>query len=62
MDDDENPHDIIKYIGKPKQWRERASIILIKLWEDRRYNKWLISALFALDVFVAALLLQQIFA
>jgi len=61
MDKDENPHDIIKYIGKPKQWRERASIILIKLWQNDRRQEWMMRGLFMLNVFVAGLLLKQIF-
>lgn len=35
----DNPHEIIELIGKPKQWREKASIILIKLWENDERNK-----------------------
>gem|GEM_PF-5589433 len=61
MTEEKNPHDIIELIGKPKPWRQRASIILIQLWEDRRYTKWLLASLFTLDVFIIGLLLKIVF-
>lgn len=59
--DDKNPHGIIKLIGKPKQWREKASIILIQLWEDNNRIKVMQKSIVALLVFVIGLLLKLIF-
>ena len=59
--DKDNPHDIIKLIGKPKEWREKASIILIRLWEDNERIKWMQRGELTLLLFVVSLLLKLIF-
>lgn len=63
--DKDNPHEIIELIGKPKQWREKASIILIKLWENDERNKQrqaaILTLLTAELTLVGALLVKLIF-
>ena len=56
-----NPHDIITLIGKPKPWREKASIILIRLWENDERFKTRQKGIYALLVAVIGLLLKLIF-
>jgi len=56
--DDDNPHEIIKLIGKPKKWREKASIILIRLWENDDRIKIQQKGIIALLVGVIGLLVS----
>ena len=35
-----NPHDLILLIGKPKQWREGASIVLIEIYDKLDRQAW----------------------
>lgn len=56
-----NPHDIITLIGKPKPWREKASIILIRLWEDNERMKLHQKGIMALLVAVLGLLAKLVF-
>lgn len=51
-EDSRNPHEIIELIGKPKQWREKASIILIKLWEDNERQKLKLNGVLALCIII----------
>ena len=57
----DNPHELIEFISKPKQWREKASIILIRLYENDERSKLERKGIFALLVFVIGLLLKLIF-
>lgn len=59
--DKDNPHEIIKLIGKPKPWREKASIILIRLWENDEKSKTRQKGIYALLGTVIVLLLKLIF-
>ena len=51
-EESDNPHNIIKLIGKPKQWREKASIILIKLSEDNKHQKLKLNGVLALSIII----------
>ena len=51
-EENKNPHDIIQLIGKPKMWREKASIILIKLWEDNNRQKLKLNGVLALSILI----------
>ncbi len=59
--DDKNPHEIIQLIGKPKQWREKASIILIKLWEDNERQKLKLNGVLALCVIILTAIIGLVF-
>jgi len=61
MPDDKNPHEIIQLIGKPKAWREKASIILIKLWEDNERQKLKLNGVLALCLIILTAILGLVF-
>lgn len=59
--DTENPHGIIQFIDQPKKWREKASIILIKLHEDGKQTRLQQKGIIVLLMFVLTLLAKLVF-
>jgi len=60
-EDNKNPHDIIQLIGKPKRWRMKASIILIKLWEDNERQKLKLNGVLALCILILTAIIGLVF-